>query len=119
MSLEAQTSKALRAVDHNDLSLSSSTGESQMAKSATLKSPGKRRGVAQRPAKQSKKYAPEPTLEEYKTFPEGYRLEEGSYPAEEILQVKGIHGPEEKRRYLVQWEPHPLTLRYFEPTWVS
>ena len=89
-----------------------------MARSDGVKATGKRKGVVQRPAKRLQKYAPEPTKEEYKTFPEGYRPEDGNYPAEEILKVKNIGGPEKKRQYLVQWKPHPFTLQYFAPSWV-
>lgn len=89
-----------------------------MAKSAAVKAIGQRKGVAQRPAKQPKKskYAPEPTIEEYKTFPPGFRLEHDIYPAVEILKTRYS---EKRREYLVRWHPHPLTRQEFEPTWVS
>ena len=94
---------------------------SEMAKSAHLRPIDHKKGIARRPQKQTlrPKYAPEPTLEEYRQFPPGFRLENGSWPAEEILEISGANGPERKRSYLIQWHPHPLTRQYFEPTWVS
>jgi hypothetical protein len=114
----AQTPESQRAVGQDDLSQPPIPSKTPMARSAKLKATAHSRGVAQRPAKQKTRYAPEPTAEEYKTFPPGYRREGGLWPAEEILDIQGADGPEKKRRYLIQWEPHPHTHQYFEPTWV-
>jgi Class II histone deacetylase complex subunits 2 and 3 len=115
----AQTRNAECAVGHNDLSQSFNSGSAQMAKSAPVKVI-EQKGVAQKAAKQrkKKKYARELTAEDYKTFPPGFR-DYKSYPAEEILKVKGAGGPVEKRKYWVRWTPHPLTGEEFKPTWVS
>lgn len=109
------------AVGQDDLSHSPILSNASMDKPPKLRPTESNKGVARRPAKQKfkSKYAPEPTAEEYKTFPDGYRLEFGSWPAEEILEVKGAHGPKNKRKYLIRWHPHPLTGQDFEPTWVS
>lgn len=109
------------AVGQNDPPHPPILSNAPMAKSAKLRPTGLKKGIAQRPAKPTFKsqYAPEPTYEEYQTFPPGFRLENGNWPAKEILEVKGAHGPEKKRKYLIRWHPHPFTGQDFEPTWAS
>jgi hypothetical protein len=111
--------KYRRAVGQDDLSYSSIPSNAPMARSANLRPAGSKKGIAQRPVKFKTRYAPEPTLEEYKTFPPGLRLENDNWPAEEILKVKGAKGPQKQRQYLVRWHPHPYTGQDFEPTWAS
>jgi hypothetical protein len=121
MILDSPDADSQGAAGQDDLSHSQILSNAPMAKSAKLRPTEPNKGIARRPAKEKfkSKYAPEPTAEEYKTFPDGYRLEFGSWPAEEILEVKGAHGPESKRKYLIRWHPHPFTGQDFEPTWVS
>lgn len=119
MARESPDAEPQCAVGQDDLSHSPILSNAPMAKSAQLRAIEPKKGIARRPAKQKSKYATEPTKEEYETFPPGYKLENGSWPAEKILEVEGAHGPKKQRRYLIQWHPHPYTRQYFEPSWAS